>query len=492
LPTTLNLFVMASPSFEQSQKLSQSLTLAPQLRQSLKILQVPAVELRTTILAELQANPLLEELPMEVISLDMKSESEGDSNNPEAEGEMDFSDNDFSTIKKMEEDWRDWQRDDQGGSQWTQEESNRREHFFNSLTEETSLQEHLLEQTNLSDLAPTLREALYYLIGSLDDRGFLSSSLSDLALSARIPFGTLQTALDVLQQFDPAGIGATNLRECLLLQLRARGQEKSLASKILNEQYDLLLRRRIPDIARKTGASITEIEDAIQSISELDPSPGSRFESVAHQIVEPDVSIIPSENGEWQVLMHNEYIPKLRLNPVYKEMLGKDTLSKKDRDYLREQMRAGRFLMNSIDQRQQTIERIAREILSYQQAFFEEGVSRLKPLTMNSIAEIVGVHETTVSRAIANKFMRTPHGVFPMKYFFTPGYTDSEGESVSNKTIKDRIQQIVQEEDSAKPFSDEVIMKKLKESGITIARRTIAKYRDELGILPTNLRRRYN
>jgi len=155
-------------------------------------------------------------------------------------------------------------------------------------------------------------------------------------------------------------------------------------------------------------------------------------------------------------------------------------------------MRAGRFLMSSIDQRQQTIERIAREILTYQEAFFQEGVSRLKPLTMNTIAEVVGVHETTVSRAIANKYMRTPHGVFPMKYFFTPGYTDSAGEEVSNKTIKDRIQQIVEEENPAKPLSDEAIMRKLKENGITIARRTIAKYRDELGILPTNLRRRYN
>lgn len=485
---------MAGPGFEQTQKLSQSLTLAPQLRQSLKILQVPAVELRTTILEELQSNPLLEELPMESISLDERATGddpgEGEADN--GGDEMDFSDNDFSTLKRMEDDWRDWYRDEQGGSQWTQDDSERREHFFNSLTGEPSLQEHLLEQANLSDIDMEVRAALQYLIGSLDDRGFLTSSLSDLALSGRIPFGTLQAALDLLQQFDPPGIGATDLRESLILQLRARGLGNSLAVRILSEQYDLLLRRRIPDIARKTSSSVSEVESAIESIGELDPSPGSRFESVAHQIIEPDVSILPDDDDGWQVIMHNDYIPKLRLNPVYKEMLGKTALSKKDRDYLREQMRAGRFLMSSIDQRQQTIERIAREILTYQEPFFREGVSRLKPLTMNTIAEVVGVHETTVSRAIANKYMRTPHGVFPMKYFFTPGYTDTEGTEVSNKTIKDRIQQIVDEENPAKPFSDEAIMRKLKESGITIARRTIAKYRDELGILPTNLRRRYN
>jgi RNA polymerase sigma-54 factor len=483
---------MAGQGFEQTQRLSQSLTLAPQLRQSLKILQVPAVELRTTILEELQANPLLEELPMESISIDSKGDPDADTGNSSDEGEMDFSDNDFSTLKRMEEDWRDWYRDEQGGSQWTQDDSERREHFFNSLTGETSLQEHLLEQANLTEVEPSVREALHYLIGSLDDRGFLTSSLSDLALSGRIPFGTLQKALDHLQQFDPAGIGAADLRESLLLQLRARGLGDSLAARILKDQYDLLLRRRIPDIARKTTTSVNDVELAIQMISELDPSPGSRFEAVAHQIIEPDVSVVPDEHGDWQVIMHNDYIPRLRLNPVYKDMLGKTTLSKKDRDYLREQMRAGRFLMSSIDQRQQTIERIAREILTYQEAFFQEGVSRLKPLTMNTIAEVVGVHETTVSRAIANKYMRTPHGVFPMKYFFTPGYTDSAGEEVSNKTIKDRIQQIVEEESPVKPFSDEAIMRKLKENGITIARRTIAKYRDELGILPTNLRRRYH
>ncbi|MGB0259028.1 MAG: RNA polymerase factor sigma-54, partial [Coraliomargarita sp.] len=270
------------------------------------------------------------------------------------------------------------------------------------------------------------------------------------------------------------------------------GRGNSIATRILREHFQLLVRRRIPELSRKIGATTDDIQDAIAEIGTLDPSPGKRFSADSNTVVDPDVSVYKDEYDQWQVVLNNDYIPRLRISSVYKEMLAKGSLSNKEKEFMLERMRSGKFLISSIEQRQQTIERITRELLKYQGDFFEEGVAKLRPLTMNAIAQSVGVHETTVSRAIANKYIRTPHGVFPFKYFFTPGYTSSSGETMSNKTVKDMISHIIEGENPAKPLSDQGIANMLKEKDIKIARRTVAKYREELGILPTNLRRRYD
>jgi RNA polymerase sigma-54 factor len=222
----------------------------------------------------------------------------------------------------------------------------------------------------------------------------------------------------------------------------------------------------------------------------LDPAPGRRFADDQNRVVVADVTV-ERDGSEWRIHLNNDYIPRLRISSTYRDLIAKGTLSKDERDYLRERMRSGKFLIDSIEQRQRTIERITREILKAQAPFFEHGVSQLKPLTMTQIAEVVGVHETTVSRAIANKYIRTPHGVFEFKYFFTPGYQNDNGASVSNTSVKEMIADMVAAEDKASPFSDQELVAKLQEKGINIARRTVAKYRDELGILPSNLRRDY-
>ncbi len=222
----------------------------------------------------------------------------------------------------------------------------------------------------------------------------------------------------------------------------------------------------------------------------LDPAPGRRFAEDSNRVVVPDVTVEKDEEN-WLIHLNNDYIPRLRISNTYKEMIARGTLSKSEREYLRERMRSGKFLINSIEQRQQTIERITREILKVQRDFFEEGVSRLKPLTMTQIADAVGVHETTVSRAIANKFIKTPHGVFDFKFFFTPGYQAESGASVSNTSVKEMINDLIAGEDRSQPLSDQEIVAKLQEKGINIARRTVAKYREELGLLPSNLRRDY-
>lgn len=485
---------MAIQGLQQVQKQTQSLVLAPQLRQSLKILQAAALDLRTTIMEELQTNPALEELPMEGISFEeqtspSESESSGEDDFSDS-GEMEFNE-DFEILKKMDADLRDHFEQSEGVGSYTSEDEKRRNHFFDSLVSETSLQEHLMEQAKLAELTDEEHEAMEHLIGSLDNDGFLTQEPKDIALQAGISLTALQNAHTKLKGFEPPGIGAQNRKECLLIQLDLNGRGKSIAARIIRDHFDLLLRRRIPEIARKLGEDMRDTQNAIEEISELDPAPGRRFSEDNNRIVVPDVTV-EKDGDTWQISLNNDYIPRLRLNSTYKNLIAKGTLNRSEKEYIREKMRSGKFLISSIEQRQQTIERITREILKFQNDFFENGVSGLKPLTMSQVAQEVGVHETTVSRAIANKYIETPHGVFEFKYFFTPGYQSANGEAMSNTSIKDMIAHLIEMEEPSKPFSDQQIVKLLAEKDIQIARRTVAKYREELGILPTNLRRRYS
>lgn len=485
---------MSGPGLNQSfqQRQTQQLMLAPQMRQSLKILQVAALDLRTTIQEELQANPTLEEMPMDDVSLE-KSATSGDENagrDDDPREEMNFS-KDLKMLERIGDDWRDHMSDTGGVRQTTNEEDERRQHFYDSLTTETSLQQHLMEQAEMSDCSDHAHEALRYLIGSLDDRGYLTATLSDLALLATLPLGTMQEAAKLLRTFDPPGIGAENLGDCLLIQLNHQGRGKTVAARIVRDHFELLVRRRIPDLSRKMGLSPEIIQEAIEIIGALDPAPGRRFADDSNRVVVPDVTV-ENDNGEWIVLLNSDYIPRLRLSSTYRDLIAKGKLSKQESDYLREKLRSGKFIINAIEQRQRTIERITREIIKHQSEFFAEGVSKLKPLTMTQIADIIGVHETTVSRALANKYIKTPHGVFEMKFFFTSGYQSDAGASVANTSVKEMIADIIAGEDPGAPRSDQEIVGLLQEKGLKIARRTVAKYREELGLLPSNLRRRYD
>jgi RNA polymerase sigma-54 factor len=485
---------MSGPGLNQSfqQRQTQQLMLAPQMRQSLKILQVAALDLRATIQEELQANPTLEEMPMDDVSLEKSAtsgdESSGHDDDPREE--MDFS-KDLKMLERIGQDWRDHMSDTGGVRQTTSEEDERRQHFYDSLTTETSLQQHLMTQAELAECPASVLDALRYLVGSLDDRGYLTASLADLALLSSLPLETVQAAAKLLKSFDPPGIGAESLSDCLLIQLNHQGRGKSVAARIVRDHFDLLVRRRIPDLSRKMGLSPEIIQESIEIIGTLDPAPGRRFADDANRVVVADVAV-EKDNGEWQIILNQDYIPRLRLSSTYKDLIAKGKLSKQEGDYLREKLRSGKFIINAIEQRQRTIERITREIIKHQGEFFEEGVSKLKPLTMTQIADIIGVHETTVSRALANKYIKTPHGVFEMKFFFTSGYQSDAGASVANTSVKEMIADLIAAEDPGQPRSDQEIVGLLQEKGLKIARRTVAKYREELGLLPSNLRRRYD
>ena len=513
---------MQSQGLRQVQKQTQNLVLAPQLRQSLKILQVPALELRSAILEELQTNPLLEELGNNDESLDASevepspdelevekvdefpeepgSELEGkdsdkeqdiESENQEELQDLDFSD-EFAILKEMEEDLREhFESEFEGEAKLGNTDAqDKRKFFFDSLTSEVSLQEHLLDQLKLTEISQGVRDAAEYLIGSLDENGFLNSNLSDIALLSSMPLADLQEALSTLQTFEPIGIASIDLQDCLIKQMDARDWEDTDQYRIVKDHFPLLVRRRVPELSRKLSQSTQVIHEAIEKISELDPAPGKRFSEDNNQSISADATV-EKVGDEWVISLNSDFIPRLKINRTYKELIAKGVLSSKEKEYVRNQMRAGKFLISSIDQRQNTIERITRKIIERQTGFFEEGSSKLRPMTMSEVADSIEVHETTVSRAIANKFVRTPHGTFPLKYFFTPGYSGKDGDSVSNTSVKEIIGSIIEQEDPSKPLSDRKIVDLLAKKEIKLARRTVAKYREELGISPTNLRRRY-
>ena len=481
---------MSGPFLNQSQKQTQSLTIAPQLQNSLKILQSASFDLRTAILAELQRNPLLEELPIEGVSVEAESEliqENSDSRNDE----LDFDNDDFSVLEKISDDYMENQMTDNVVSGSDLQIQERRDHFLNSLTQEESLQQHLIEQITLCDCDESTKENLVLLIGSLDENGYLNESPSNLSLQLNIPYPQFLEALEILKTFNPEGIGAKDLQECLLIQLKRKQKEDSLAYTIIDKTYPLLLRRRIQEIAKKLKVSDEAIQKALEEISIMDPSPGKRFSADTNNVIEPDIRIF-LEDDIWKIELNNEYIPKLRISHKYKDLLAKGNLSKKEKEYLLENMRSGKFLINSLEQRQNTLKKISQKIIDQQPKFFVKANPSLQPMTMQQIANDVGVHETTISRAIANKYAKTPHGVFPLKHVFNSGFTSESGESIANRSIKETIEKIIQKEDPKKPISDQAISKELEEEGIKIARRTVAKYREQQGILPTHLRRRFD
>jgi len=328
------------------------------------------------------------------------------------------------------------------------------------------------------------------IVGNIDDRGFLQAGPEDISASTGMDQADLERVLEVVQTFHPVGVAARDLRECLLIQLKRLGKEQSLEYRIVDRHLDDLGKRRFPEIARRCGTTPEQVQRAANFIATLDPKPGQIFTSDPNNYVLPDVTV-ERISGDWMISLNGEQIPHLRISNTYKDLMSQEKNGADVRDYIRDKIRSGKFLIKSIHQRQQTISNIAHEIVKRQLDFLEFGPSGLKPMTMVQIADAVGVHETTVSRAISGKYMATPHGVFDMKYFFTPGYQTADGDSMSNTSVKGAIAELVKGEDTRNPLSDKEIVELLEKRGIPIARRTVAKYRNELNILPSNMRKRY-
>jgi RNA polymerase sigma-54 factor len=396
----------------------------------------------------------------------------------------------FERLVQLDQEWRDHFAQTNLPSRASAEEEEKRQFMFDSLVAATSLQEMLIEQVRESGLAEDLKPVAEMLIGNIDDYGYLKATVDELTVSTGLPLEKIQEVLKVIQSFDPPGVGARDLRECLMLQLERSGQQNTLEYRIVNEFMEALGKRRIPEIARGTGQDVDEVQESLERIARLEPRPGRAFLPDNDTYILPEV-FVHRADGDFVVTTNNEHIPHLRISNTYKDLMAQGENSAEVRNYIREKIRAGKFLIKSLHQRQQTILNIAREIVQRQRDFMEKGVAFLKPLTMVQVAEVVGVHETTVSRAVSGKYMQTPQGIFEMKYFFTAGIQTATGDGMSNTSVKDMIADIFEQEDTGKPLSDQEVVRMLKEKGIVIARRTVAKYRTELNILPSNLRKVY-
>ncbi len=465
----------------QSQNFALQQVLAPQLQQSLLILQAPLLELRNLVQQEMETNPVLEELSSEL--------SPEERNGAESSAEDNFKE-EFEKLATLDEEWRDYMAQSSSYSGRSQEAKDKRQFFFDSIATQETLQQNLIGQLNQAALNASDRKAAELIIGNIDDNGFLQGTLEEMTLNTGIPKEDFERMLGLIQSFYPQGVGARDLRECLLIQLEREGKQNSLEYKIISEHMEDLGKRRFPEIARRMGMSVEKVQECANNIARLNPRPGQIFATAPPNYVLPDVTV-EKMDGDYQVILNGEQIPHLRISNTYKDIMAQDGNGSEVKDYIRDKIRSGKFLIRSIHQRQQTISNIAHQIVSRQRDFFEHGTSHLKPMTMKEIADAVGVHETTVSRAVSGKYMATPQGVFEMKYFFTSGYQTASGESMSNTSVKEVILDLVKNEDGNGPLSDQEIVLILSERGIPIARRTVAKYRTELNILPSNMRRKY-
>lgn len=496
-----------SQGLHLSQRMALSQVLAPQLQQSLALLQAPTLELRALVEQELEANPVLEEIAEVEQREDKPKETEEGADSPDpteppadvnydstedkSDGEpLDDFQKEFEKLTQLDQEWRDHFAQTNIPMRQSEEEEEKREFMLNSLVSETSLQEYLLDQLRMSEIPDAQRPIAELIVGNIDDYGYLQSSVEDLSFSTSIPVEQIAAALKIVQSFHPPGVGARNLRECLMLQLERSGRTETLEYAIIRDQMDALAKRKIPEIARALNIEIDEAQDALKNISHLEPRPGRAYLPDNHQYIVPEV-FVQRVGEDFVVTLNNDQVPHLRISNVYKDLMSKPDSGQEVREYIREKIRAGKFLIKSLHQRQQTILNIANEIVKRQREFMEKGVAHLKPMTMVQVAEVVGVHETTVSRAVSGKYMDTPQGVFEMKYFFTSGIKTADGQGMSNTSVKDMIAELIKSEPPGNPYSDDQIVKILKDKNVMIARRTVAKYRSELNILPSNLRKVY-
>ncbi len=467
---------MAEYGLYQTQ--TQKLAIGPQMQQSLHILQAPTMELRQLIQQEIAVNPVLE---MEQPEVSLEATVPDD---PEEDREL-------SHLSQLDEEWRDYWSQNRATTRDRNADDERWRYMMDSITVATTLQEHLMEQLRMATTDEVMRDRAEFLIGNLNDDGFLHTSLDELSLSHGIPIDELEKAKALLIRFDPVGVGAVDLRESLLIQMERLGKKQSLAYRLVDQHLDDLANKRYPQLAKRLAVPVEQISRAADFIGTLDPRPASRFASLDNHYVTPDI-VTEKQGGEWIAVMNNDDLPHLRISNAYKDMLADPGAGGDVREYIRDKIRGGKFLIRSIHQRQNTIHKIALEILKHQQEFLDKGTAFLRPLNMAQVADAVGVHETTVSRAIAGKYMATPHGVYELRFFFTQGLKTESGEDLSNTSVKNAIAEIIASEPARKPLSDDKITKTLNERGIHVARRTVAKYREALNILPSHLRKSFS
>lgn len=458
---------------------AQQQVLSPQMQQSLQLLQAPVAELRQLVASELASNPVLEE-------------DASDPDRPHVEdpsGKIPGEGNEERTTFSLQDEWRDYLPQSSSSTTWSAADEERRNFLFESRVSRPTLRDFILQQAaGFSEEELPLVELI---AGSLDEDGYLRTPLEELSRGSGFSERQLERVLEKIRSFEPSGVGARDLADCLLLQLARKGEGNGLAARIISHHLQQLGRHRYEEIAKELRVSAQDVTAAARLIASLEPKPGRPFAESDEQGVIPDLIVVPEagSGGGFLLRLNDEELPRLKINNEYKELLAGRGENEETLLYLREKVRGARFFIRSLEQRQQTLLAIGNQIVSRQQEFFRHGAVALKPLIMAQVADAVGVHVTTVSRAVSGKYMETPQGIFEMRYFFTPGFQNSDGSAVSNETVKAAIREMVDGETARSPLSDQEIVDALEGRGLKVARRTIAKYREQLGILPSHLRK---
>jgi RNA polymerase sigma-54 factor len=477
-----------------SLRLAQKLVMTPSLQQAIKLLQLTRMELETVLNQELVENPVLEEREETPESEEQQQPNE----EPPVEAKKDEVDHqeamgDIDLEAYFNDYWE--SNSYQGQTVLGIPEAPPLE---NTLTRDPDLYDHLLWQLHMSGAPDHLRKLAELIVGNLDTDGFLVASLEEIQEMGRVEDGEpfpredVERALQLVQSFDPPGVACHDLRESLLAQLDFQGEpHDTLAWRMIEQHWDLFLKRQFPAIARDLGVELHDLEPAVERVKNLETRPGRKFGTERAHYVEPDVAVIKI-GDEYIIQLNDDGLPRLRVSKAYRRMLQEMKSNGREAEahqFLRDKMRSAVWLIKSLDQRQRTIYKVANSIVRQQRSFLDHGIEHLRPMVLRDVAEDIGMHESTVSRVVSNKYIHTPRGLFPMKFFFHSGIDRDYGEDISSLTVKRKIQQLIQSEDGKRPLSDSALARLLHKEGIQIARRTVAKYRDELGI-PSSTDRR--
>jgi RNA polymerase sigma-54 factor len=488
-------------------RLSQRLVMTPSLQQAIKLLQMSKLELEETLTQEMVENPVLEEDQEEQPEAEPEETPEAQSSDaasasgdeetlakpgasaeiapveaaPEKERDS-FEEIDFNSFF---EDYL-----DTGYNPRQYDENVEAAPLENTLTQTQGLQEYLSWQLGMSEASARIKEIAAYLVGNIDEDGYLRVSRDEIRAGGYEDESEVEAALNLVRGFDPAGIGAFDIPDCLMLQVRALGIENPLVEKVVTEHWAAFLNRQYAQLAKALGVEMSQLQVVFEVVKNLEPKPGRRFSSERTIYVEPDVAV-RKIGDEYVIQLNEDGLPRLRISAAYRKMLrgGNGVIGPEAANYLKEKMRAAVWLIKSLDQRQRTIYKVADSIVRHQRGFLDHGIEHLRPLVLRDVANDIGMHESTVSRVVSNKYIHTPRGLLPMKYFFHSGIDSSNGVDVSSLSIKNKIGKMIEEEDPRRPQSDARIMEKLRSEGIQIARRTVAKYREELRIPSSSQRK---
>lgn len=471
----------------QQLRLTQQLVMTPQLQQAIKLLQLSRLELLEVIDQEMVENPLLEEVP---------AESPGDGAVDEAvtippPEPPPLKSVTIEEIAREDIDWSNYLGEyNASGSVYYEPEEREAPEYENFLARRESLVDHLMWQLLLSLPNKTEERIGSAIIGNLNKDGYLQSTVSEIAALTGADASQVQDVLKKMQSFDPQGVCARDLKECLLIQLKFLGLESSLVVHIIQDHFKHLENKNYKAIAQALGVTFDEVLSAVEIITRMEPKPGRQFSDEDTQYISPDIFVYKI-GDEFIIVLNEDGMPKLRVSHFYREALSKgEAFPSHTREYIQNKLRSAVWLIRSIHQRQRTIYRVVESIVRFQRDFLEKGISHLKPMVLRDVAEDIGMHESTVSRVTTNKYVDTPQGTFELKFFFNSSIRRLDGEAIASASVKEKIRRIIQSEDPTRPYSDRKMVEILKASKIDVARRTVAKYREMSGVLPSNKRKK--